>query len=36
MPHLHFVRMINGKAYDLWQVWDIAGLMRRPGIIPEG
>jgi predicted ester cyclase len=36
VPHMHFVRMVNGKAYDLWHVWDIAGLMRQLGVIPEG
>ncbi len=31
VAHMHFVRLINGKASDLWHVWDTAGLMRQLG-----
>ena len=31
VAHMHFVRMIDGKATDLWHVWDVAGLMRQLG-----
>ena len=36
VPHMHFAHMINGKAYDLWHIWDIAGMIRQLGEIPEG
>lgn len=35
VPHMHFVRMVNGKTYDLWHVWDIPSMMRQLGIAPE-
>jgi len=31
VAHMHFVRMTDGKATDLWHVWDVAGLMRQLG-----
>ena len=31
VAHMHFVRLINGKASDLWHVWDTTGLMRQLG-----
>jgi predicted ester cyclase len=35
VPHMHFIRMIDGKAYDLWHIWDTLGMMRQLGITPE-
>jgi steroid delta-isomerase-like uncharacterized protein len=32
VAHMHFVRLIGGKASDLWHVWDMAGLMRQLGV----
>ena len=31
VAHMHFIRLIGGKATDLWHVWDVAGLMRHLG-----
>lgn len=35
VAHMHFIRMINGKTYDLWHIWDTPGLMRQLHITPE-
>lgn len=31
VAHMHFLRVINGKATDLWHVWDTTGLMQQLG-----
>ena len=35
VPHMHFVRMINGKATDLWHLWDTSQMLGQLGITPE-
>jgi steroid delta-isomerase-like uncharacterized protein len=34
VPHMHFVRMINGKATDLWHLWDMSQMLGQLGITP--
>jgi predicted ester cyclase len=35
VPHMHFVRMVNGKATDLWHLWDTPQMLRQLGVAPE-
>lgn len=35
VPHMHFVRMANGKAVDLWHLWDTPLMLRQLGVAPE-
>ncbi len=35
VPHRHFVRMAEGKAVDLWHLWDTPQLLRQLGVAPE-
>jgi len=34
VPHMHFVRMVNGKATDLWHLWDTSQMLGQLGITP--
>jgi steroid delta-isomerase-like uncharacterized protein len=36
VPHMHFVRIVDGKTTDLWHVWNIPMMMQQLGIMPEG
>jgi steroid delta-isomerase-like uncharacterized protein len=31
VPHMHFMRIVEGQNTDLWHVWDFAGLLRQVG-----
>jgi steroid delta-isomerase-like uncharacterized protein len=33
VPHMHFVRMVNGKTTDLWHVWNIPMMMQQLGVV---
>jgi predicted ester cyclase len=35
VPHMHFVRMVHGKAVDLWHLWDTPQMLRQLGVAPE-
>jgi predicted ester cyclase len=35
VPHLYFIRMVDGQSKDLWHQWDIPGMMRQLGVMPE-
>lgn len=35
VPHMHFLRIINGKALDLWHMWDTTAMMRQLGVTPQ-
>lgn len=35
VPHMHFVRVVNGKAYDLWHIMDTLALLGQLGAIPR-
>jgi len=32
VAHMHFLRCVDGKASDLWHVWDTTGMMRQLGV----
>ena len=32
VPHMHFIRVIDGKVSDLWHIWDTPGMMRQLGM----
>lgn len=33
--HMHFVRMVDGRATDLWHVWDTPTMLRQLGVMPQ-
>jgi len=35
VPHMHFIKVVNGKTTDLWHVWNIPMLMQQLGIMPQ-
>jgi len=35
VPHLHMIRMVDGQSRELWHQWDIPGMMRQLGAVPE-
>lgn len=35
VPHMHFLKILNGKTYDLWHLWEVPVMMRQLGISPE-
>ncbi len=35
VPHMHFVRMAQGKATDLWHLWDTPQMLHQLGVAPE-
>lgn len=35
VAHMHFVRVVNNQGYELWHVWDIPGMMRQLGAMPD-
>ncbi len=40
VPHMHFVRMENGKTTDLWHVWNVPLMLEQLGVVagpqPQG
>jgi predicted ester cyclase len=34
VPHMHFVRIVDGKTTDLWHVWNIPMMMQQLGAVP--
>ncbi len=34
VSHMHFVRIEEGKAMDLWHVWDVLTMLRQIGAMP--
>lgn len=36
VPHMHFIRIVEGKTRDLWHLWDMPMMMRQLGLAPEG
>ncbi|MBI5668701.1 MAG: ester cyclase [Chloroflexi bacterium] len=35
VSHLHYIRIVDGRSTDLWHQYDIPGLMRQLGIMPQ-
>lgn len=35
VPHMHFVRMVNGKTTDLWHLWNVPMMMMQLGAMPQ-
>lgn len=35
VPHMHFVRMVDGKGADLWHQMDTKSMMCQLGLVPE-
>jgi predicted ester cyclase len=35
VPHMHFIRVVNGKTTDLWHVWNIPMMMMQLGAMPQ-
>jgi predicted ester cyclase len=35
IPHMHFVRVVDGKTTDLWHLWNIPMMMAQLGVSPE-
>ena len=35
VPHMHFVRIVNGKGHELWHLWNTPAMMRQLGAAPE-
>lgn len=35
VPHMHFLRIVDGENTDLWHVWDTASMMRQLGMLPQ-
>lgn len=35
VPHMHFVRIVNGKTKDLWHQWNMPMMFKQLGIVVE-
>lgn len=35
VPHMHFIRMVDGKTTDLWHVWNMPMMMQQLGAVPQ-
>jgi predicted ester cyclase len=35
VPHMYFLRFVDGKNTDLWHVWDMTSMMRQMGVMPQ-
>lgn len=35
VPHMHFLRVVNGRTVDLWHLWNTALMMQQLGIAAE-
>jgi predicted ester cyclase len=35
VPHMHFVKVVNGKTTDLWHLWNIPMMMQQLGVTQE-
>jgi steroid delta-isomerase-like uncharacterized protein len=32
VAHMHFIRMVDGRGFDLWHIWDLPGMLRQLGV----
>ena len=35
IPHMHFVRVVDGKTTDLWHLWNVPMMMQQMGVSPQ-
>ncbi|MBI1279742.1 MAG: hypothetical protein GC179_16560 [Anaerolineaceae bacterium] len=35
VPHMHFLRFVNGQNTDLWHIWDTPQMMQQLGVMPQ-
>ncbi len=37
VPHMHFLRIVDGKTTDLWHLWNVPMMMQQLGVaaVPE-
>ena len=35
IPHMHFVRVVDGKTTDLWHIWNVPMMLSQLGVTPE-
>lgn len=33
VPHMHFVRIVNGETTDLWHLWNTQMMMQQLGVV---
>lgn len=34
VPHMHFIRMAEGRTTDLWHLWNMPQMMQQLGVMP--
>jgi steroid delta-isomerase-like uncharacterized protein len=34
VPHMHFVRIVDGKTTDLWHLWNVPMMLQQVGVTP--
>ncbi len=34
VPHMHFIRLVNGKTVDLWHLWNVQMMLQQLGVMP--
>lgn len=34
VPHMHFIRMVEGRTTDLWHLWNMPQMMQQLGVMP--
>lgn len=32
VPHMHFVRMVDGQSTDLWHIWNVPAMLQQLGL----
>lgn len=35
VQHMHFLRVVDGKGYELWHVWETLIMLRQLGVLPQ-
>lgn len=35
VQHMHFLRVVDGKGYELWHVWETMIMLRQLGLLPQ-
>lgn len=34
VPHMHFIRIVEGRTTDLWHLWNTPQMMQQLGVMP--